>query len=142
MGSETNDCACTKPATGVCECLRRATPTPTADGEADFAVADKHASELLAAFGDHPRLTPGLSPVSAVIHAYLAIRAAHHSADASKTLPADVQALVELLRELVAGEDACRYDHHGYCQSHRLDPKPCPVERATALLAHIQRTEG
>lgn len=52
----------------------------------------------------------------------------------------DVQ-LVKLLRELVAGEDDCSYDHHGYCQSHRLDPKPCPVERAHVLLAHIQRED-
>ena len=22
--------------------------------------------------------------------------------------------------------EPCRYDHHGYCQTHFLDPAPCP----------------
>ena len=39
----------------------------------------------------------------------------------------------DLLRELV-DEGECSYDHHGYCQTHTLDPKPCPHERAKARL--------
>jgi hypothetical protein len=39
-----------------------------------------------------------------------------------------------LLRELIDTGD-CYYDHHGYCQAHALQPRPCPHERAKALLA-------
>lgn len=42
-------------------------------------------------------------------------------------------AYLELLRELT-DHDPCHYDHHGYCQAHSLDEKPCPHERAQALL--------
>lgn len=31
-------------------------------------------------------------------------------------------------------DEPCRYDHHGYCQSHALDPAPCPVEQMRSLL--------
>lgn len=42
----------------------------------------------------------------------------------------------ELLRTIVAaqGDDACSYDHHGYCQTHYLHEQPCPVEQARDLL--------
>ncbi len=49
-------------------------------------------------------------------------------------LEAEVARLRELLGELVDTSD-CRYDHHGYCQAHKLDPRPCPNERAITLLA-------
>lgn len=39
------------------------------------------------------------------------------------------------------GED-CRYDHHGYCQAHGLDLKPCPVEDILHLLTAIESIEG
>lgn len=32
----------------------------------------------------------------------------------------------------VLGDD-CRYDHHGLCQTHFLDEKPCPMEALAAL---------
>jgi hypothetical protein len=39
-----------------------------------------------------------------------------------------------LMAELVF-EDDCSYDHHGYCQAHALQSRPCPHERAKRLLA-------
>lgn len=57
--------------------------------------------------------------------------------DATHPAPVAVTDWKALVAELV--DDAeCRYDHHGYCQSHRLDPKPCPHERATAALRAAQ----
>ncbi len=51
-----------------------------------------------------------------------------------------LRAEVEVLRSLVveltdAGE--CWYDHHGYCQAHSLQEKPCPHSRAKELLRAI-----
>jgi hypothetical protein len=43
---------------------------------------------------------------------------------------------IDRLRGLVAelaDPDPCHYDHHDLCQAHRLDPRPCPHERANAL---------
>lgn len=31
-------------------------------------------------------------------------------------------------------DDSCRYDHHGYCQTHWLHDRPCPVEQAKELI--------
>jgi hypothetical protein len=45
-----------------------------------------------------------------------------------------VDVLLDLLAELT-DDDVCRYDHNGNCQTHRLDPRPCPQERARAILA-------
>lgn len=45
--------------------------------------------------------------------------------------------LLALVRDLVDADD-CWYDHHGYCQGHSLHEKPCPHERAKALLVHLQ----
>ena len=28
----------------------------------------------------------------------------------------------------LADGDTCHYDHHGYCQTHFLHSKPCPME--------------
>ena len=36
----------------------------------------------------------------------------------------------------------CRYDHHGYCQAHGLDEKPCPVERVSVVLREVDDIEG
>jgi hypothetical protein len=44
-----------------------------------------------------------------------------------------LRVLRALVDELVDDEDCC-YDHHGYCQAHSLQAKPCPHERAKALL--------
>ncbi len=30
-------------------------------------------------------------------------------------------------------DEKCRYDHHGYCQTHWLHDKPCPIEQAKEL---------
>lgn len=35
--------------------------------------------------------------------------------------------------------DPCRYDHHGYCQSHNLDERPCPME---GIHAYLNLDEG
>lgn len=45
----------------------------------------------------------------------------------------EINALREILRKLV-DRDQCHYDHHGYCQTHSLDSKPCPHELAKAFL--------
>lgn len=51
-----------------------------------------------------------------------------------------VSAEGELLAELVEPQtEECRYDHHGYCQAHWLHERPCPVERAKALLSEPER---
>jgi len=42
--------------------------------------------------------------------------------------------LVELLRNLVDYEE-CRTDHHGYCQTHRLEEN-CSVAEAREALEH------
>ncbi len=36
--------------------------------------------------------------------------------------------------KIIADEGECWYDHHDYCQAHRLDPRPCYVERAKEWL--------
>lgn len=51
-------------------------------------------------------------------------------------LPALVE-FAEWAAYYLSAQDGCRYDHHGYCQSHGLDDKPCPVETVYVLL---QRT--
>ena len=33
-----------------------------------------------------------------------------------------------LLREL-RDDEMCNYDHHGYCQTHRLSKNPCIMQR-------------
>lgn len=64
---------------------------------------------------------------------------------------AAAQALLEVLRpwllkpgevavpaEVLAGltdADECRFDHHGYCQTHRLHEAPCPNKTANEILA-------
>ena len=40
-----------------------------------------------------------------------------------------------LLSELVDPDD-CRYDHHGYCQSHSLHNAPCPHSLAKSFLGN------
>jgi hypothetical protein len=47
--------------------------------------------------------------------------------------------LLDLIRDL-AHDDACEYDHHGYCQSHFLHERPCPHERAQAILQQREDT--
>jgi hypothetical protein len=49
-------------------------------------------------------------------------------------LTGEVDVLRRLVEELTdAGE--CWYDHHGLCQAHSLQEKPCPHERAKRLLS-------
>jgi hypothetical protein len=47
----------------------------------------------------------------------------------------------ELIEEIFEIHDSeCRYDHHGYCQEHNLQPKgECWVERLRAAL-HEERS--
>jgi hypothetical protein len=32
-------------------------------------------------------------------------------------------------RLLESFEEPCRYDHHGFCQTHFLHEMPCPIEK-------------
>jgi hypothetical protein len=57
--------------------------------------------------------------------------AGHHV----RPLLAEVKLLRELVKDLADVSEPCDYDHHGYCQTHSLDERPCPHERAAALLA-------
>jgi len=45
----------------------------------------------------------------------------------------NLEELEALVKELVDPE-RCWYDHHGYCQTHCLQPRPCPHELAHKLL--------
>lgn len=45
-----------------------------------------------------------------------------------------IDALLDLIDELTV-PSACDYDHDGMCQTHFLDERPCPHERAQKLLA-------
>lgn len=58
--------------------------------------------------------------------------AAEHSFNAVTGEPEGYR-MLELLGELVDPDD-CWFDHHGYCQAHNLQEKPCPHERARDLL--------
>jgi len=49
-------------------------------------------------------------------------------------LEAECERLRGLVDELHDPDEACRYDHHGYCQTHSLGERPCPHERARAAL--------
>lgn len=51
-------------------------------------------------------------------------------------MTADLRGLVEELID----PDPCWFDHHGYCQAHKLHEKPCPHERAKDLLAELSGT--
>ena len=42
--------------------------------------------------------------------------------------------LLKLVAELI-DPDPCEYDHHGYCQAHSLQERPCPHERGRAVIA-------
>lgn len=46
-----------------------------------------------------------------------------------------------LLRELVDAEP-CEYDHNDLCQAHHLDERPCPHERAKALLDGLPQQDA
>lgn len=46
--------------------------------------------------------------------------------------------LLDLIAEL--NDDApCVYDHHDLCQSHFLGERPCPFERAKAIVAEAEK---
>lgn len=49
--------------------------------------------------------------------------------------------LVSLVAELTDSEP-CRYDHHGYCQTHYLHERPCPHERAKEVLTVAKHIHG
>ncbi len=53
------------------------------------------------------------------------------------TLRARHTRLDEILSELVAGDDECSYDHHGYCQQHNWFGEycECGIREARELLA-------
>lgn len=56
----------------------------------------------------------------------------------ASTVDAERERMLGLLDQLFdPGE--CDYDHHGYCQSHALDEKPCPHELTKALLHEYGR---
>ena len=56
--------------------------------------------------------------------------------DENTRLQARVKVLEEALRRLLApfGDDACKLDHHGYCQEHFIE-EDCCVAFARATLA-------
>lgn len=60
-------------------------------------------------------------------------------------LLSDYENLLQLVDEL-ADKDTCHYDHHDYCQTHLLQPRPCPHERARHHRKHhhkhAQHTEA
>lgn len=43
---------------------------------------------------------------------------------------------INLLRDLV-DDEPCDYDHHDYCQSHRLYARPCFHAQAIELIALV-----
>lgn len=45
-----------------------------------------------------------------------------------------VDTLLDLIGELTDPAE-CSYDHDDHCQAHGLDERPCPHERAKAVLA-------
>jgi hypothetical protein len=66
----------------------------------------------------------------------------------TRSLPmTDIDRLKECNRELVRAleglvdDEPCRYDHHGYCQTHRLN-NPCEMQVARAALKKAGGGEG
>lgn len=46
-----------------------------------------------------------------------------------------IKDLEEILEEVIEVEsEPCRYDHHGYCQSHWMHEYPCPIEKAKQMI--------
>lgn len=121
--------------------------------EEDSGLTDEHRRQALAAltrFIDYANA--GAQPLmgaelGAAIHAVakdegvpvrdvvLAVAAftAHHALGIDTTTPRknehDRRSLVRALRDPVQ----CRYDHHGYCQTHSLHPRPCPQDQARSV---------
>lgn len=62
----------------------------------------------------------------------LMVEAVRNRADLAAALD-ELERLRALLDRLV-DNDACWFDHHGLCQSHGLDPQPCPSATAQELL--------
>jgi len=50
----------------------------------------------------------------------------------------DLEDIIELLLEL-DDDEKCFYDHHGYCQTHYLHPKPCPYSRIHELMDKLKQ---
>lgn len=73
-------------------------------------------------------------PANAVLTAQLAA-----TTKALEAADADRRELADALYDLVYNnwDDACRLDHLGYCQNHRID-LPCSVAVYRALLARIR----
>jgi hypothetical protein len=47
-------------------------------------------------------------------------------------------ALKHLQKFLDINEGECRFDHHGYCQTHYVD-KPCMVAEAREFMASLEK---
>ena len=47
--------------------------------------------------------------------------------------------LLELIDDFVWDNDDCHYDQQGYCQTHSLDERPCPHERAKKILNNLNK---
>lgn len=59
----------------------------------------------------------------------------------NQRLKAALEACVAELSDRV-DDEPCSYDHHGYCQTHDLTPKPCGNERAKAAIAQARVALG
>lgn len=51
------------------------------------------------------------------------------------------QQLAHLLAWMI-DDEPCRYDHHGYCQTHNLQSRPCSQELAKHYRTTFQQNTG
>ena len=48
---------------------------------------------------------------------------------------------LELAALMLADDERCHYDHHGYCQTHFLHERPCPMELINECSQKIEESE-
>jgi len=48
---------------------------------------------------------------------------------------------LELAALMLADDEDCWYDHHGYCQTHFLHERPCPMELINECSRKVQEAE-
>jgi hypothetical protein len=48
--------------------------------------------------------------------------------------------IIQLIEEMHDPHDEkCRYDHHGYCQTHYLHEYPCPFSKAKDVIKFLKQ---